>query len=103
MIRIVMTGLLLSLTLGAPMAMAANEPAADDSAQVDQMTATDMSKYKEQLPVSRFVLIAYMVVWAGLFVFLLSIYKRQKHVESELDALREALAKHDASGGTNDA
>jgi CcmD family protein len=53
-----------------------------------------MAKYKENLPASRFVLIAYGVVWTGLFIYLVTLHRRQGALEqrlAELEPIFEAL------------
>ena len=93
--RLVAIALLLLLL--SPVALAEDPPPAKATATTaDTMDGSDkLAKYKEDLPASRFVLIAYMIVWSGLFVFLLSLKKRQSTLDSRIDELERALAAHD--------
>ncbi len=38
--------------------------------------------------------VAYSIVWAGAFGFLLYMYLRQRKVNKDIKALKEALSKH---------
>jgi CcmD family protein len=70
---------------------------ADETTPGDTMEASSMAKYKENLPASRFVLIAYGVVWTGLFIYMLTMHKRQGALEERIIELEEALKAHDAA------
>lgn len=86
--------MVLALMLATPVALAETSP---DSTADTMQSSEAMSKYKEDLPASRFVLIAYGVVWAGLFVFLMSIRKRQSSLDERIEHLEAALKRHDGS------
>lgn len=54
------------------------------------------SRHKENLSGVPFLAGAYMVIWAGMLAYLVTLQRRQQSVQSEIADLRKALADHDA-------
>ena len=83
-------------TVATPVLADSQEPS-----QVMDAKPDAMAKYKENLPASRFVLIAYGVVWTGLFLYLISLHRRQAVMEKRLAELEPIFAEMDKSSGAN--
>jgi len=43
-----------------------------------------------------YMVLAYMVIWAAIFVFLLSMIQRQAHLQREIAALKELAQEREA-------
>ncbi len=85
----------LVLTLGAlwaPGAMAAE----DGGTEPTQFVA---ATHQEKIDGGPFLLAAYAVIWAGLFLYLWSLQRRQAKLESDVATLRDALTRYDAGKG----
>ncbi len=82
------------LTVATPVLAQTSEPSQTMDAKPDAM-----AKYKENLPASRFVLIAYGVVWTGLFLYLITLHRRQAVMEKRLAELEPIFAELDKSSG----
>lgn len=46
-----------------------------------------------------FMVAAYLVIWLAVFVFLISMMRRQSNLQREISALREVSHERDASSG----
>ena len=55
----------------------------------------EYSKHKENLSGIPFMVASYLIVWAGLFAYLVSVKKRNNAVHTEIEELKQALAAHD--------
>ena len=85
----------LTLALGVLIAAGA-ALAADGTPEMDMVGSSDLSGAKENLPGYPFVFASYLIVWGGLFAYLLSVWRRQRKVAAEVEELKALLVKHDA-------
>mgnify|MGYP006895495288 CR=1 FL=1 len=51
--------------------------------------------YSTVLPAAPFVLAAYVGILLALFVFVLSLWRKSKHTEADIEALRRALEERE--------
>ena len=73
------------------------------SAQAERETSfeaadPEYSKHKENLSGIPFMVSSYLIVWSGLFAYLISVKKRNNAVQAEIADLKRALEAHDRSG-----
>ncbi len=56
--------------------------------------------YSTVLPAAPYVLGAYVGIWLALFVFVAMLWRKSKRTESDLEALRRALADRERTEDT---
>ncbi len=96
------TAALVCFYLLASVAPAAADPEKDGTEASAMVKGDDPNKYKENLDSIPYMVAAYALIWAGLFVYIFSIQKRQGAVQADIAELREHLQRWDEKQGTSE-
>lgn len=87
--------LVLSLAPSLASAEGEGEKKVDEGTETSAWQEGDPSKYKENIDSIPYLVAAYAVIWAGLFLYLYSLQKRQSVVDADIAELREQLKRWD--------